>query len=107
MNAAFDIMLREWCEGAFAAQGPPRKCFGITPPLFDMHRRAGMMEGDSDIHETEVGDGSREVAETFNIRQSVRKNLKPLLGGSENIVDSYPDRLGTEPVRPLTDTASE
>ena len=51
INAAFDLMLREWCEGAFAAQGPPRKCFGISPPLFDMHRRAGMKKGESDIHE--------------------------------------------------------
>jgi len=96
INAAFDIMLREWCEGAFAEQGPPRKCVGITPPLFDMHRRAGMMKGESDIHESEIGAGFREVAETPNIRQSVRKNLRALLEGSGNIVDSYPDEVNAD-----------
>ena len=89
LNAAFDLMLREWCEGF---NGHERHvCYGVMPQLFDHHRPAGSTDGDSDIGEP-TGQ-TRGAASTPNIQWSVRLNMEKLPRGDERFQNQYPDTL--------------
>lgn len=39
LNAAYDIMLREFCTGI--GQEKPHNCFGVLPQIFDLYRARG------------------------------------------------------------------
>ncbi|KAK5071940.1 hypothetical protein LTS08_000964 [Lithohypha guttulata] len=90
LDRPIDHMLRDWCEGKFAEQGPPRTCIGVLPTLFDSYRREGAGEADSDIDGDKAHIGFREKAHTLNIRKSTRMNLRKLMDG-EAPEDQYPD----------------
>lgn len=83
-NDAFDIMLRQFCDGL--AGHEKHTCLTVQPTLFDHHRPAGRKEKDGEI---------RKTAETLNIRQSVRMNMGRLLRGETELEDQYPDTKAT------------
>jgi len=82
-TGAFDMMLRDWCDNLHT------ECFGVFPPLFSTHWRAGSTAADSDIHNGNAD--WREKAVTPNIRWSVRLNMKKLLIGDTEYEDQWPD----------------
>ncbi|KAK5451930.1 hypothetical protein LTS15_007653 [Exophiala xenobiotica] len=87
MNSAFDLMLREWCEGTHEEHS--NRCVGVLPQLFDHYRRIGPSEVDSDIS---VPNGDyRNQSFTENIRWSVRLNMDKILRGETNYDDQWPD----------------
>ena len=87
LDAPFDDMLRDFCEGK-GGRGE-HKCVTVLPQLFDSHRRAILPAFDSDIsfHPGEV----RAKAHTDNIRWSVRLNMPKLLKGETDYEDQWPD----------------
>ncbi|KAK5949975.1 hypothetical protein OHC33_008936 [Knufia fluminis] len=87
LNAPFDNMLRDFCEGQ-SGRGE-HKCVTVLPQLFDHHRRAVSPAFDSDIsfHPGDV----REKATTDNVRWSVRLNMAKLLRGETDYEDQWPD----------------
>lgn len=87
LDAAFDLMLRDFCVGDNGRQA--HKCLGVLPQIFDHHRRKGSISGESDIEDH--GDAVREKAETLNIRWSVRMNMDKILRGETTYDDQYPD----------------
>ena len=87
MDHAFDIMLRQWCEGTNGHE--KHVCLGVLPQLFDHHRRAGPSDIDSDI--ATPHDTYRDEAFTLNIRWSVRMNMDKLLHGLTDYDDQYPN----------------
>ena len=89
LNAAFDLMLREWCEGMNGHE--KHACIGALPQLFDHHRPAGATDGDSDIGEVAGEPEVRDKAYTRNIRWSVKMNMEKLLRGETDYNDQYPD----------------
>lgn len=89
LDFAFDIMLREWCEGTHGHQ--MHTCISVLPPLIEHHRRPGPTDADSDIV---TGDGGvRETAFTLNLRWSVRMNIEKLLQGETDYQDQFPDTV--------------
>ena len=82
-NDAFDIMLRQFCDGQ--AGHEQHLCLTVQPALFDHHRPKGQIQHNGEARETAV---------TFNIRQSARLNIAKLLKHDTNYYDQYPD---TEP----------
>lgn len=88
VNAAFDILLRFYCEGE-QGRGRGRQCLTTQPGLFQHHQTAGPVKALSDIGDH--GDGWRDVPKTDMIRWSVRLNADVLLNGGREFVDQYPD----------------
>lgn len=64
LNAPFDNMLRDFCEGK-SGRGEHR-CVTVLPQLFDHYRRAGSPAFDSDI--SVHSGGIRDKALTLNVR---------------------------------------
>ena len=87
MDNAFDLMLREWCEGIHEEH--PNRCIGVLPQLFDHYRPIGPPEVDSDI--SAPNGGYRDQPFTANIRWSVRLNMDKLLRGETDYSDQWPD----------------
>lgn len=86
-DMAFDLMLREWCQGTNGHD--KHMCIGVLPQLFDHHRRVGPNEIDSDI--SPPNGQYRDKAYTLNIRWSVRLNIDKLLKGDTDYDDQWPD----------------
>ncbi|KAJ9611582.1 hypothetical protein H2200_004766 [Cladophialophora chaetospira] len=87
MDNAFDLMLREWCEGIH--EDRTHRCIGVLPQLFDHYRPKGPSEIDSDI--STPNGGYRSQPFTENIRWSVRLNMDKLLRGETDYNDQWPD----------------
>jgi len=87
LDTAFDLSLRNWCEGN---DGHERHvCISILPQLFDHYRSAGSNIADSEINPED--NQHRDKSYTLNIRWSVRLNIDRLLRGDEIFEDQYPD----------------
>jgi hypothetical protein len=88
MTSAFDLMLRQFCEGIEGKDY--HNCLTVQPALFQHHRPAGNKTFESDIssHGTEY----REKAMTEVIRWAVRMNTRVLLDGRTDFEDQFPDR---------------
>ncbi|KAK2776131.1 hypothetical protein FQN53_002862 [Emmonsiellopsis sp. PD_33] len=85
-DSAYDIMLRDVCEGANGrARGV---CLTVQPQLFNHHRPRGRGRFHSDI--SEHADGVYENASTQMIRWSTRMNLAKLVEGRTDFDDGYP-----------------
>lgn len=98
LDGAFDIMLRQFCEGKDTDNEDKKdddggeranRCLGVLPQLFDHHRRVGLTSSDSDI--SPDNGQFRHKAYTYNIRQSVRINMPRLLEGISDYIDQWPD----------------
>ncbi|OCT54584.1 glycosyltransferase family 25 protein [Cladophialophora carrionii] len=87
VDNAFDLMLREWCEGIH--EDHSHRCVGVLPQLFDHYRPIGPSEIDSDI--SAPNGGYRSQPFTQNIRWSVRLNMDKLLRGETDYIDQWPD----------------
>lgn len=98
LNQPIDMMLRDWCEGKFPEQGPPRRCIGVMPSLFESYRREGPTQGDSDIDGDKDHIGYRAKSGTPNIQRSVRMNLRKLLDGVTELEDQYPSFTFESPI---------
>jgi GR25 family glycosyltransferase involved in LPS biosynthesis len=85
-NAAFDILLRWYCEGVEGRRY--HNCLTLQPSLFQHHRPAGLKKYVSDI--SDHGAGFQEKAFTDVIRWSVRMNADAILA-REPLVDQWPD----------------
>lgn len=79
-NDAFDIMLRQFCDGQ--AGHEKHVCLTVQPALFDHHRPVGQVQHNGETRKTAV---------TFNIRQSARLNIPHLLKAETTFDDQYPD----------------
>ncbi|KXT14962.1 hypothetical protein AC579_4396 [Pseudocercospora musae] len=88
MNSAFDIMLRDVCDGT--SDRPMSICLSLQPQLFQHHLPVGKTM--SNIH-NHIDSKPRKKAETSNIRLSVKTNLKNLVRGKKGheLIDSFPD----------------
>ena len=86
----FDTMLPNFCDGKDAGELERPTCVTVQPQFFDQHVPRGELWKESDIFPVGVG-GSREKAETPNIRWSTRINLPKLLSGETNYTDQWPD----------------
>ena len=87
LDKAFDLMLRDWCEGTNGYES--HVCLGVLPQLFDHYRRAGPPNIDSDI--SPPNQAYRDQPFTLNIRWSVRMNMNKILRGDTTYDDQYPD----------------
>ncbi|KAK5069282.1 hypothetical protein LTR64_008423 [Lithohypha guttulata] len=87
LDDAFDLSLRDWCEGNNGHQR--HTCISVLPQLFDHYRPAGSNIGDSEINPED--DQHTDRAYTRNIRWSVRLNIDKLLSGDKDFDDQYPD----------------
>jgi hypothetical protein len=87
MTDAFDIELRQFCEGNNGR--PYHNCLTVQPGFFQHHRPAGNKTFESDI--TSHGTEYREKAVTEMIRWSVRMNIDVLLDDRTDFVDQFPD----------------
>ncbi|KAH8196139.1 hypothetical protein TruAng_009706 [Truncatella angustata] len=85
-DAAFDIILRWFCEGTGGRR--PHTCLTSSPGLFQHHRPKGPKSGNSDI--SDHGDGFQDKAYSDVVRWSVRLNAEAIMTG-EPLVDQYPD----------------
>lgn len=94
IEAGLDLLLRDYCQG-FSPMGwkpkGPRRCLGVSPPLFAVHWRAGPLSSDSDHFDALDGEDERRTAFTKNIRWSVKMNMEELVDGGTSLVDQYPD----------------
>ncbi|KAI0104273.1 hypothetical protein GGR51DRAFT_522185 [Nemania sp. FL0031] len=88
VNAAFDLLLRWFCEGTGEPNRGYHNCLTTTPSLFSIHLPAGPKKYNSDI--SDHGEGDQEER-TELLRWSVRMNAKALLDGRTDFVDQYPD----------------
>ncbi|KAH8682606.1 glycosyltransferase family 25 protein [Xylariales sp. PMI_506] len=88
-DAAFDILLLWFCDGAAAEGRSYHDCMTMQPSLFQHHRPAGSQSALSDI--SGHGDGFNEKAYTEVVRWSVRMNAEEIMLGGDNFVDAYPD----------------
>ena len=86
-NAAFDILLRWFCEGAEGRKH--HTCLAMQPSLFQHHRPAGPKSAESDI--SDHGEGYRGAPHTNVLRWSVRMNAETMMDGENNFVDQWPD----------------
>jgi GR25 family glycosyltransferase involved in LPS biosynthesis len=84
-NAAFDILLRWYCEGA--SDRGYHNCLTVQPALFQHHRFAGLKGANSDISEHDKG---FQNASTDVVRWSVRMNAAAIMDGKP-LVDQHPD----------------
>lgn len=88
LNSAFDIMLREYCDGTSSRRY--HRCLSVQPELFNHHRPVtGSRASFSEI--SNHGDSANEKAYTENIRWSVKVNFDKLVHGEEDYIDQYPD----------------
>lgn len=87
LDDAFDLSLRDWCEGNNGHQ--EHTCISMLPQLFDHYRPAGSNIGDSEINSED--DQHRDKAYTRNIRWSMRLNIAKLLSGDKDFDNRYPD----------------
>lgn len=101
MTGPFDIMLKQFCDGV-AGKGN-HNCLTVHPGLFQHHRPAGNLAFESDI--SDHGTGTREKAESDNLRWGVKMNFKALLEGEtledgrrdinrpSKFIDQFPDTI--------------
>ena len=82
LTEATDMQLRHFCDGS-------HECITVQPQLFQHHRPVGPRKSLSDIGD--FGEGYNDKASTSNIRWSTRINLKKLLQGEGDFIDSYED----------------
>ena len=85
LDAAYDIMLRDYCAGKDAVGGGVQTCITVQPAL--MHQFTRNRE-ESDISESLPTPGDQE---DNDIRWSMRQNLPQFMRGSEDWVDKLPD----------------
>jgi hypothetical protein len=97
LDTAFDLMLAKFCDGS--ADRHAHKCLGVLPQIFDQHRRKGFVSGDSDVGYGEDLNAVREMAETPNIRWSVRLNMEGILQGKTTYEDQFSDEIYEGPRR--------
>lgn len=88
VNAAYDILLRQYCEGSNGRAY--HNCLTVVPSLFHHHRPAGSVEAESDI--SDHGKGYKKTAHTDVVRWSTRMNWNVLLEGRTDFVDQWPDK---------------
>ncbi|KAI1195249.1 hypothetical protein F5X97DRAFT_308830 [Nemania serpens] len=88
VNAAFDIMLRWFCEGEGEPNRGYHNCLTTTPSLFNIHLAAGPKRYASDI--SDHGEGYQEES-TSLVRTSVKMNAAALMAGQTELIDAYPD----------------
>ncbi|KAH6838472.1 glycosyltransferase family 25 protein [Chaetomium sp. MPI-CAGE-AT-0009] len=88
VTAAFDLLLRWYCEGE-KGRAAGRQCLTTQPGLFQHHRPAGPASAMSDIGNH--GDGWRDKGMTDMVRWSVRMNAGVLLDGGKEFMDQFPD----------------
>ncbi|KAI8628537.1 hypothetical protein F5Y19DRAFT_465192 [Xylariaceae sp. FL1651] len=88
VNAAFDIMLRWFCEGTGEPNRGYHNCLTTQPSLFQIHLAAGPKRYSSDI--SDHGQGNQEK-KTEVLRLSVKMNAEALMDGRTDLVDQYPD----------------
>lgn len=87
MNAAYDIMLKEMCDGRNGRR--MRNCLSVQPMLFQQHRPVAAKSSFSDIGKRELK--YSETAFTRNIRWSTRVNFPKLIDGDTNYTDLFRD----------------
>ncbi|CAJ2507256.1 Uu.00g084420.m01.CDS01 [Anthostomella pinea] len=88
MNAAYDILLRWFCENGGEPSRGHHHCLTVQPPLFGIHLPAQPKSHNSDI--SDHGEGFQEK-KTENVRYSVKMNIQALLKGGTDLVDQFPD----------------
>lgn len=88
VNAAFDIMLRWFCEGTGNPNRGYHNCLTVQPSIFQIHLPGGPKKYSSDISDHGEGD---EEKKTEILRLSVKMNAEALLDGRTDLVDQYPD----------------
>ena len=88
LDSAFDLMLRNWCEGENGNE--KHVCLSVLPQLFNHYRPAGSNIADSEINPED--NKMRDDSYTLNIRWSVRKNMDKLLVGDDDYIDQWPDQ---------------
>lgn len=93
VNAPYDILLRQYCEGSHGRSY--HNCLTSFPSLFHHHRPAGSLEAESDI--TPHGKGYKKTARSDVLRWSTRMNWDVLLNGRTDFVDQWPDENGQDP----------
>lgn len=90
VDAAFDILLRWFCEGE-KGRARGRQCLTTQPGIFQHYVKTGPASESSDIGD-HPADRFTEVARTDMIRWSVRLNAEALLEGRvQDVVDQFPD----------------
>ncbi|KAK0337605.1 hypothetical protein LTR91_005065 [Friedmanniomyces endolithicus] len=87
MNGAYDIMLKEMCDGRNGRR--IRTCLSVQPMLFQHHRPIAAKSSFSDIGKREGGYSA--TAFTRNIRWSTRVNFPSLIEGDTNYTDLFRD----------------
>ncbi|KAI0516784.1 hypothetical protein F5B22DRAFT_606489 [Xylaria bambusicola] len=88
VTAAFDIMLRWFCEGTGTPNRGYHNCLTTQPSLFQIHLPEGPKKHNSDI--SDHGEGHQEK-KTEVIRWSVKMNAEVLINEGTDFVDQYPD----------------
>ncbi|KAK4618247.1 hypothetical protein CLAFUW4_11967 [Fulvia fulva] len=91
MNSAFDIMLRDTCDGT--SNRSMSTCLSVVPQLFQHHMPVGKTF--SNIH-GHAG-GANKKAFTNNIRWSTKSNLKKLVVHDTDYIDLWPDAEDKKP----------
>ncbi|PKS05593.1 hypothetical protein jhhlp_008111 [Lomentospora prolificans] len=92
-TSSYDLMLRDWCDGAYVEdKGERPVCVTTQPPLMSQY----YSKGGSDIHG--IGGGYFKKSGSTYIRHSVMLNLRKLVwrntdrpGDIEGLVDQWPD----------------
>lgn len=92
LTSAYDIMLREMCEGNGRKM---RTCLTVQPQLFQHHRPKGLMHSFSEI--SDHGAKTNPTAHTLNLRWSTRVNFPKLLDGETDYIDYYEDGTQAPP----------
>ncbi|KAK0291926.1 hypothetical protein LTR91_003629 [Friedmanniomyces endolithicus] len=87
MNGAYDIMLKEMCDGRNGRR--IRTCLSVQPMLFQHHRPIAAKSSFSDIGKR--GGGYSATAFTRNIRWSTRVNFPSLIEGEMDYTDLFRD----------------
>jgi hypothetical protein len=85
-SAAYDIMLRWFCEGS--AGRHYHECLTVQPTVFSHYKPIGPKSDESDISQHK---GWQEFEQTDGIRWSVRLNAEKLADGRTDFVDQWPD----------------
>ena len=92
VDAAFDIMLREYCADKDGIAGKAQVCLTSQPALMHQFTRS---RAESDIAESLPTPGEQDEND---LRWSTRMNLPVLMrgGGEEEVIDKLPDTHAEE-----------